>query len=104
MDDYPSNYLAFAARQHRWVRGDWQIARWLWRTVPDGAGRVVPNTLPAVARWKILDNLRRSLLAPALVVLLVAGWTVLPGLGDGLVGTRRCWCWRFPPTCRSADR
>ena len=34
VDDYPSNYLAFAARQHRWVRGDWQIVRWLWRTVP----------------------------------------------------------------------
>jgi len=79
VDDYPSNYLAFAARQHRWVRGDWQIVRWLWRTVPDASGRTVPNTLPTVARWKILDNLRRSLIAPALVALLVAGWTVLPG-------------------------
>jgi len=79
VDDYPSNYLAFAARQHRWVRGDWQIARWLWRTVPDASGRTVINTLPAVARWKILDNLRRSLLAPALIALFVAGWTVLPG-------------------------
>jgi cellobiose phosphorylase len=79
VDDYPSNYLAFAARQHRWVRGDWQIVRWLWRTVPDARRRAVPNTLPAVARWKVLDNLRRSLLAPALVALLVAGWTVLPG-------------------------
>src|SRR5687768_6859763 len=79
VDDYPPNYLAFAARQHRWVRGDWQIVRWLWRTVPDAQGRAVPNVLSAVARWKILDNLRRSLLAPALVVLHVAGWTVLPG-------------------------
>jgi cyclic beta-1,2-glucan synthetase len=79
VDDYPSNYLAFAARQHRWVRGDWQIVRWLWRTVPDARGSTVPNTLPAVARWKILDNLRRSLLAPMLVALFVAGWTVLPG-------------------------
>ena len=79
IDDYPSQYLAFAARQHRWVRGDWQIVRWLWRTVPDGTGRKVPNTLPVIARWKILDNLRRSLIAPALLALLVAGWTVLPG-------------------------
>ncbi len=79
VDDYPSNYLAFAARQHRWVRGDWQIVRWLWRTVPDAHGRAVTNTLPAVARWKILDNLRRSLLPPTLVALLVAGWTILPG-------------------------
>ena len=79
VDDYPSNYLAFGARQHRWVRGDWQIVRWLWRTVPDASGRVVPNTLPAISRWKILDNLRRSLLAPGLVALFVASWTVLPG-------------------------
>ncbi|MEP6918725.1 MAG: hypothetical protein ABJC89_24010, partial [Acidobacteriota bacterium] len=79
VDDYPSNYLAFAARQHRWVRGDWQIIRWLWRTVPDASGRPVPNTVPAISRWKILDNLRRSLLPLSLVVLLVAGWTVLPG-------------------------
>ena len=79
MDDYPSHYLAFAARQHRWVRGDWQIVRWLWRTVPDAARRPVPNTLPVISRWKILDNLRRSLLSPALVVLLAAGWTILPG-------------------------
>jgi cyclic beta-1,2-glucan synthetase len=79
VDDYPSNYLAFSARQHRWARGDWQIVRWLWRTVPNASGRTVSNPLPAVARWKILDNLRRSALAPALVVLFVAGWTVLPG-------------------------
>ena len=79
VDDYPSHYLAFAARQHRWVRGDWQIVRWLWRTVPDAGRRPVRNTLPEISRWKILDNLRRSLLSPALVVLLAAGWTVLPG-------------------------
>ncbi len=79
VDDYPSHYLAFAARQHRWARGDWQIARWLWRTVPDASGRIVRNTLPVIARWKILDNLRRSLLAPALMVLFVLGWTILPG-------------------------
>jgi cyclic beta-1,2-glucan synthetase len=79
VDDYPEQYLQFAARQHRWARGDWQIVRWLWRTVPDAERRPVRNTLPAIARWKILDNLRRSLLAPALMLLLAAGWTVLPG-------------------------
>ncbi len=79
VDDYPMHYLTFAARQHRWARGDWQIARWLWRTVPDGTGKVVRNTLPVIARWKILDNLRRSLLAPALLVLFLCGWTILPG-------------------------
>src|SRR5262249_8369573 len=79
IDDYPPHYLAFAARQHRWVRGDWQIVRWLWRTGPDSARTAVRNTLPAIARWKILDNLRRSLLPIALVVLLATGWTILPG-------------------------
>ena len=79
IDDYPPQYLAFAARQHRWVRGDWQIVRWLWRTVPDAARRPVPNSLPIIARWKILDNLRRSLLPIALVGLLASGWTILPG-------------------------
>ena len=79
IDDYPTNYLAFAARLQRWVRGDWQIVRWLWRTVPDARGGRVLNTLPAISRWKILDNLRRSVLAPALVALFVTGWTMLPG-------------------------
>ncbi len=79
IDDYPPQYLAFAARQHRWVRGDWQIVRWLWRTVPDASRRPVLNSLPVIARWKILDNLRRSLLPIALVGLLAAGWTILPG-------------------------
>ncbi|MGH9374071.1 MAG: hypothetical protein ACRD15_21350, partial [Vicinamibacterales bacterium] len=79
IDDYPTHYLAFAARQHRWVRGDWQIARWLWRTVPNESGQPVANKLPIISRWKILDNLRRSLMPPALVLLLAAGWTILPG-------------------------
>ncbi len=59
----PAATSRISARQHRWVRGDWQIARWLWRTVPDAAGRTVANTLPLISRWKILDNLRRSLIA-----------------------------------------
>ena len=79
VDDFPSHYLTWATRHHRWVRGDWQIAGWLGRRVVDGTGRRAPNVLPVLARWKILDNLRRSLLPPALVLLLALGWTVLPG-------------------------
>ena len=79
IDDYPSHYLTWAARLHRWVRGDWQLLPWLWRTVPVQGGTRVRNGLPAVARWKIADNLRRSVLPPALVILLAAGWLVLPG-------------------------
>ena len=79
VDDYPASYLAYSARQHRWVRGDWQIIRWLWPTVPDDRRRPQPNHLPVISRWKILDNLRRSVMAPALVALVAAGWTFLPG-------------------------
>ena len=78
VDDYPSSVLAHARRQHRWVRGDWQILWWLFPFVPSQAG-LVRNHLPLIARWKIFDNLRRSLIPPATVLLLVAGWIVLPG-------------------------
>jgi cyclic beta-1,2-glucan synthetase len=78
VDDYPSSVLAHARRQHRWVRGDWQILLWLFSWVPTRRG-LARNRIPLIGRFKILDNLRRSLLAPALLVLLAAGWTVLPG-------------------------
>ncbi len=78
VDDYPSSVLAHARRQHRWVRGDWQILWWLLPVVPTRSGWR-RNRLPLMARWKIFDNLRRSLMAPATVALLLAGWTVLPG-------------------------
>ena len=78
VDDYPSSVLAHAKRQHRWVRGDWQILWWLLPVVPTELGWR-RNRLPLIARWKIFDNLRRSLVAPAIVALLLAGWTILPG-------------------------
>jgi cyclic beta-1,2-glucan synthetase len=78
VDDYPSSVLAHARRQHRWVRGDWQILWWLFPFVPSRTG-LTRNHLPVIGRWKILDNLRRSLLPPALLLLLVLGWTALPG-------------------------
>jgi cyclic beta-1,2-glucan glucanotransferase len=78
VDDYPSNVLAHARRQHRWVRGDWQILWWLFPFVPSRSG-VQRNRLPLIARWKILDNLRRSLVPPATVAMLVCGWTLFPG-------------------------
>ncbi|OLE54438.1 MAG: hypothetical protein AUG51_08195 [Acidobacteria bacterium 13_1_20CM_3_53_8] len=79
LDDYPARYETYAMRQHRWTRGDWQIARWLFRRVPDAQRRLVRNKLPTIARWKIFDNLRRSLVALSIVVWLVFAWTVLPG-------------------------
>jgi cyclic beta-1,2-glucan synthetase len=78
VDDFPSSVLTHARRQHRWVRGDWQILLWLLPLVPTRRG-LERSRLPLISRWKILDNLRRSLTAPALVTLLVSAWTWLPG-------------------------
>jgi cyclic beta-1,2-glucan synthetase len=77
-DDYPTRYLTYTRRKHRWIRGDWQLLRWLGRTVP-GPNGPQPNQLSVISRWKIFDNLRRSVVEIAQLVLLVAGWTVLPG-------------------------
>lgn len=78
IEDYPSHYSAYNRRKHRWLRGDWQIAGWLLSAVPDESGARVPNPISLVSRWKILDNLRRSLVEPATFVLLLFGWLV-PG-------------------------
>ncbi len=77
-DDFPARYHAYARREHRWVRGDWQLLRWLHRWIPTPVG-MLRNPLPLVERWKLLDNLRRSLVPPAIVVLLALGWLVFPG-------------------------
>ena len=77
-DDYPARYLTYTRRKHRWIRGDWQLLEWLTRYVPgvDGSER---NRLSGLARWKIFDNMRRSLVEVAQLALLVAGWAFLPG-------------------------
>ena len=81
IDDFPARYEAFCKRKHRWVRGDWQILRWLLPKVPGRDGRPVPNPLGLTSRWKIFDNLRRSLMEPAVLAMFVAGWTLLPDYG-----------------------
>ena len=78
IDDYPSHYSAYNRRRHRWLRGDWQIVRWIFNKVPDESRRLVANPISLVSRWKIMDNLRRSLVEPATFLLLLAGWFVLP--------------------------
>ena len=77
-DDYPSTYLPYAKRLHRWIRGDWQILPWLFRRVPTPQGSR-RNPLTPMGRWKIFDNLRRSLTPPALLLFLLLGWTAFPG-------------------------
>ncbi|NTU80148.1 MAG: cellobiose phosphorylase, partial [Chloroflexales bacterium] len=79
LESYPPTYLAYASRLHRWVRGDWQLLPWLLRQRVRAGDGTRPNNLSAIDRWKILDNLGRSLLTPALLLLLIAGWLWLPG-------------------------
>ena len=79
IDDYPSHYSAYSRRQHRWLRGDWQIAQWMFSRVPDESDHWGPNPISDISRWKIFDNLRRSLVDPSLMILFVAGWLGLAG-------------------------
>ncbi|HSM61462.1 MAG TPA: glucoamylase family protein, partial [Longimicrobiales bacterium] len=79
LEGFPSHPLAYERRLHRWIRGDWQLLPWLFWSVPAAGGRRVRNRLPWTAQWKIADNLRRSLLAPALLIILFLGWLGLPG-------------------------
>ena len=78
-EDYPPFYLAYTDRLHRWVRGDWQLLRWLGTPVPHRTKGRVPNPLSLIDRWKIFDNLRRSLMPLMIIGLLGAGWFLLPG-------------------------
>ena len=77
-EEYPSRYSADVSRRHRWIRGDWQLLRWLLPGVPGPNVHFQKNPLSLLSRWKIFDNLRRSLSPLALVLLLLTGWTVLP--------------------------
>ncbi len=87
-ENLPLDYSSFSKRQHRWIRGDWQISPWMRSTVPAGGGGREPNTLSLANRWRILDNLRRSLVPIASFLLLVFGWLIsaAPGLWSLVVG------------------
>jgi hypothetical protein len=78
IEDYPSHYSAFNRRKHRWLRGDWQIAGWLLPHVPEESVDRAANPISLISWWKIVDNLRRSLVEPATFFLLVIGW-FMPG-------------------------
>jgi cyclic beta-1,2-glucan synthetase len=73
-DETPSRYEEASARQHRWARGDWQLLPWILGRAHGATGR--PSDIPWIARWKMIDNLRRTLVAPAALMTLVAAWTV----------------------------
>jgi cyclic beta-1,2-glucan synthetase len=90
IEEHPASYAIEASRRHRWIRGDWQLAGWLLPRVPgppgpNGAKRKrQANPLSALSLWKLFDNLRRSLVAPALLALLAGGW---------LLGPEPVWVW-----------
>jgi cyclic beta-1,2-glucan synthetase len=87
-EEHPSRYNTDAHRRHRWIRGDWQITQWLLPRVPGPDARRIANPLSGLSQWKIFDNLRRSLVPVALLLLLLGNWLLLPefgGLGTLLV-------------------
>ncbi|MES9943374.1 MAG: glucoamylase family protein [Candidatus Thiodiazotropha sp.] len=90
IEEHPDSYAIDISRRHRWIRGDWQLAGWLLPTVlgadqSEGSkARRQANPLTALSRWKLFDNLRRSLVSPALFALLIGGW---------LFGTGPAWFW-----------
>ncbi len=76
VEEFPSRYDVASVRQHRWARGDWQLLPWILGrrdAAADGRGK---GAIPLIGVWKMLDNLRRSLSAPASVAALAYGWTL----------------------------
>ncbi len=80
-EDFPFRFITDVSRRHRWIRGDWQIARWLLPRVPGPENTRVPNPLSGLSQWKIFDNLRRSLLPIGLFSFLTGVWIFLPRFG-----------------------
>lgn len=103
-ENLPLTYVSYCQRQHRWIRGDWQIAPWIFPRVPAPEGQTEANPLTLVNRWRILDNLRRTLVPLASLLLLLFGWLisaapsawslvvglaiVIPGFAPLLTGSR----------------
>ena len=78
-EGFPQGYPEQAARTHRWIRGDWQLLPWLGGRVPGPDGTKLASRFTLLGRWKLLDNMRRSLVPVSLLALVLAGWAVLPG-------------------------
>lgn len=79
VDGYPPQYHSYAARQRRWIRGDWQLLSYLLPHLRDGEAGRIKNPLSSISKWKIYDNLRRSLIAPSLMILTLLAVSVFPG-------------------------
>ncbi|MEO8273125.1 MAG: glucoamylase family protein, partial [Chloroflexota bacterium] len=94
-DEHPANYLESAAREHRWARGDWQLLPWIIGRRRASRDRPARDRIPALARWKMLDNLRRTLSAPLALATLVAAWT-LPGVSAPVWTAWVLLAWMIP--------
>ena len=94
-EEFPSHYEVAVARQHRWARGDWQLLPWIIGHAPDTSGARIRAPIPLIGRWKMLDNLRRTLSAPAAFLTLIAGWT-LPFASPVIWTTFVLACYRHP--------
>ncbi len=76
VEEFPARYDVAARRHHRWARGDWQLLPWIFGRGPKSVSHRPRGSVPAIGRWKMLDNVRRSLSAPSTVMALVAGWAL----------------------------
>ena len=76
VEEFPARYDVAALRHHRWARGDWQLLPWILGRGPVASKDRKRGAIPAIGRWKMLDNLRRTLSAPAAVLALLVGWTL----------------------------
>lgn len=77
-EEYPAQYSTDMQRRHRWIRGDWQIAAWIFPFAPSITNRLKKNPISLLSKWKIFDNLRRSLVPISLLLLLVYAWLFSP--------------------------
>jgi len=77
-EEDPSQYLTDIRRRLRWIRGDWQIISWLLPIYKNGENKISWNHLSGLSKWKIFDNIRRSLLPVSMLSLILLGWTVFP--------------------------
>ncbi len=77
IDEFPESFSEDISRRHRWVRGDWQIAAWLWPRVPGLKKKLQKNPISLLSWWKIFDNLRRSIVPIGLMFLILLGWLFL---------------------------
>ncbi|WP_422484904.1 GH36-type glycosyl hydrolase domain-containing protein [Gudongella sp. DL1XJH-153] len=78
VDTYPTKYISYLLRLHRWIRGDWQLVSWLFPKVKDSNNMIIRNPISPLSKWKIFDNLRRSLISVALFAFVIGLFTFLP--------------------------